>query len=113
MKTLPSFLLIALCAGCASTTSPFVQNDIRIVPPVTQLGYDGATQTRTIALFNEGGTRWIKMRDAEGKQFDVYIDHRIGSTTPGAIYLLAYPDKSNSVRVLNEREFKRRVAFVE
>ncbi len=104
---------MALCAGCATATSPFVQNDIRIVPPVTQEGHDKATQTGKITLFNEGGTQWIKIIDAEGKQFDVYIDHRIGSTTPGAIYLHAYPDKSNSVQVLNEREFKRKIGVGE
>lgn len=88
---------------------PFVQNDIKIVPPVTREGYDPVAQTYKLNLINDGGTRWIKITDAEGKPFDIYIDHRIGSTTPGAIYLNASPGKTNSVRVLNEPEFRRKM----
>ena len=32
-------------------------------------------------MFNDGGTRWIKITDAEGQKFDVYIDHRIDTKT--------------------------------
>ena len=79
---------------------------IRIVPPVTQEGYDKATGTSTLNLFNDGGTRWIKIIDAEGKRFDVYIDHRLVSNesdgfsetrTSGGVYLMAYLGHSNSV----------------
>jgi len=108
MKTLLS-LIMPLCAGCVNTTSPFVQNDIRIVPPVAQQGYDSTTGIEKIKVINDGGTQLFKITDAEGKQFDIYIDHRIGSPTPGAIYLRAYPDKPQSVRVLNQREFERKI----
>jgi len=91
MKTLLSLVIMALYGGCVSTTSPFVQNDIRIVPPVTQEGYDGTSGIGKLTVFNDGGTQLVKIRDAEGKQFDVYIDHRINSRTLGAIYLRAYP----------------------
>jgi len=91
MKTLLSLVIMALYGGCLSTTSPFVQNDIRIVPPVTQEGYDGTSGIGKLTVFNDGGTQLVKIRDAEGKQFNVYIDHRINSRTLGAIYLRACP----------------------
>jgi hypothetical protein len=37
----------------------------------------------------DGGTQPGRFTDARGRTFDFYIDHRIGTTTPGAIYLNA------------------------
>jgi hypothetical protein len=105
--------LIALCVGCAHTHGPFVQDGIRIVPPVTQEGQDKGGQTFTLSVFNDGGTRWIKITDAEGRKFDVYIDHRIDTKTPGAIYLFEYPGKSNSVLVVNQRDFRQKIGAFE
>ena len=106
MKPLLSTAVIALCVGCAHASGPFVQDGIRIVPPVTREGHDDIER---IGVFNDGGTQLFKITDAKGKQFEIYIDHRIGSPTPGAIYLRAYPDKPQSVRVLNQREFERKI----
>src|ERR1051325_9278627 len=109
MKVLLSLPIMALYAGCVNTTGPLVRNDIRIVPPVTQEGYNSTTGVEKIAVFNDGGTQLFKIIDAEGKHFDIYIDHGIGSLMPGAIYLRAYPGKPGSVRVLNQREFERKI----
>lgn len=106
MKPLLSTAAIAICFGCAHAEDPFVQGGIRIVPPVTREGHGDIER---IAVFNDGGTQLFKITDAEGKHFDIYIDHRIGSLTPGSIYLYAYPDKPHSVRVLNQLEFERKI----
>ena len=91
----------------------FVQNDIRIVPPVIQEGYDKETKVSTLSMFNDGGTRWFKITDAEGNKFDVYVDHRIGSATTGAIYLVAYPDKPETVLVLDQKDFRKKIGVFE
>jgi len=106
MKPLLSTTVIAICVGCAHADGPFVQGGIRIVPPVTREGHD---DIESLGIFNDGGTHLFKITDAEGNHFDIYIDHRIDSPTRGAIYLRAYPDKPQSVRVLNQREFERKI----
>jgi len=78
-------------------------------------GYDKATGIFTLNYFNDGGTKWIKITDAEGKKFDVYIDGRHfpdgtgGYSSTSGIYLMAYPGRSNSVRVVNEQDFKKKI----
>jgi hypothetical protein len=79
----------------------FVQGKIRIVPPVTRL--EGPPNV------TDGGTREVPIRDATGKEFLLFIDHRIESPTPGAIYLNAYPTERHSVRVRDVPEFKKKV----
>jgi hypothetical protein len=113
MKALLAIGVLALCVGCANTHGPFVQDGIRIVSPVTQDGHDQDTRAFTVSIFNDGGTRRIKITDAEGKKFDVYIDHRIDTKTPGAVYLIDYPGKPNSVRIVNQWEFKQKVGELE
>jgi hypothetical protein len=113
MKALLVIGALALCVGCANTHGPFVQDGISIVSPVTQDGHDQETRASTVSIFNDGGTRWIKITDAEGKKFDVYIDHRIETKTPRAVYLLDYPGKPNSVRIVNQREFKQKIGKLE
>lgn len=112
MKTPPVILALTFCLGCAHTPTPFVQNDIRIVPPVIRDDKD------MLISYNDGGTLQFKITDAEGKKFDVYIDHRLVSDGAGGfaqgkgsgdIYLLAYPGNTNSVRVVNQREFKKKI----
>jgi hypothetical protein len=98
--------------GCAHTHAPFVQDGIRIVPPVVQDEKDA------LSIFNDGGTLWFKITDAEGKRFDVYVDHRLISNesggvsetkTSGGIYLMDYPGNSNSVWVVNQQEFRNKI----
>src|SRR3954468_14282846 len=104
MRRLRALMLIALCAGCTKTEigPEFVQGNIRIATPVTW-------QKSKSAEASDGGTLFIPIRDARGKVFDVYIDHRLKSPTPGAIYLNAHPGKSNSVQVIDMQYFKRKM----
>ena len=96
-------LLVAsvLLAGCASPHREFVQGDIRILPPVTRnLGPPA---------ISDGGTLVVPIRDANGRDFTIFIDHRMQSPSPGAIYLNAYPGEHNSIRVHDATEFKAKV----
>jgi hypothetical protein len=100
MKQLQLLIVVALSAGCAKPGPEFVQGNVRITTPVKK---------RDSATAMDGGTEFISIRDAKGRVFEVYIDHRLGTWTPGAIYLNAYPGKSNSVQVLDVRDFKQKV----
>jgi hypothetical protein len=102
-----ALVLFGLCITCADAEEPFVQGIIRIVPPVRQ--EEGKHHTLEVNLFNDGGTKMFRITDAKGKEFAVYVDRRIGSRTPGAIYLIDYPGSPNSVRVVNERDFRRKI----
>ena len=113
MRTSLFIATLLLCMSCVHTRAPFVQDGIRIVPPVSEEGSDPVSHTQTLSLFNDGGTRWIKITDAKGKKFDVYIDHRIDSPTPGAIYLNAYPGKPDSVLVLDQKDFRKKIGALE
>ena len=100
MKPALLILLSAFLAGCAQTdSSAFIQGSIRIVSPVQQVGLG--------AVMEDGGTTQYAIKDAAGKSFDVFIDHRLSTKTPGAIYLVAYPGEAHSVRVTNEVEFRK------
>lgn len=101
------------CGACVAATNAFVQGRTTIIPPVTRLGTEPATHLEKITLFNDGGTRMFTIRDAAGKQFDVYLDHRLDSPTPGAIYLYAYPGREGSVRVVDQRGFERKTGIRE
>jgi len=105
--------VIALCAGCAHTSTPFVQGSIRIVPPIARDGSDKTGQLLTETAFNDGGTKLVQITDADGKKFHVYIDHRIDSSTPRAIYLIDYPGRPNSVLVTNQQSFKQTIGEFE
>ena len=114
MKRLVILLACLSCASCATGPKPFVQGNITVVPPVEQ-----ETDTNghfVLTHWNDGGTVKIKMTDAAGQQLDVFFDHRITSTDsgkfktePGTIYLNAYPARSNSVLVVDQEGFKRKV----
>ena len=106
MRALLVIGFISLCVGCAHTHGPFVQAGIRIVPPVEQQHDQGDI---VIHAFNDGGTKCITITDAAGQKFDVYIDHRLDTKTPGAIYLIDYPGKSDSVRIVDEQDFKKKI----
>jgi len=102
MKATILIFLAFLLAGCARTpTSDFVQGTIRIVAPVEK------APGRVPGVLDDGGTIVFTMRDATGKIFDVYVDHHLGTKTPGAIYLFAHPTERGSVCVKNEAEFRK------
>jgi hypothetical protein len=109
MKKLITCLVCLACASCAPGPKAFIQGDIRIVPPVIQEGYDKDTGEYTIMHFNDGGTLWIKATDAEGKKFDIYLDHRISSPSPGKVYLKAHPGGSNTVFVVDQTGFREKI----
>jgi len=99
-------------AQADNSPAPFIQDGIRIVPPVIR------DETNSLNFFNDGGTQLFKITDAAGKKFDVYVDHRLVSDGAGGfaqdkgsgdIYLLAYPGNSNSVRVINQHEFRKKI----
>ena len=115
MKILVITLVCLACLSCSHVSKPFVQGDIRIVPPVTWVGNEkiGSTNAFTVNHFNDGGTEWIKIVDAEGARFDIYRDRRFkevaGTWTnePGTIYLNAYPASSNTVLIADQKRFKK------
>jgi hypothetical protein len=109
MKAILTLIFVVLCAGCIHSNGPFVQSGIEIIPPVVQ--EHDAKGNRSIDSFNDGGTISIKITDAAGKTFDIYIDHRVHTKTPRAVYLNAYPGESNSVQVINQREFERKIGI--
>jgi hypothetical protein len=104
MKTLAIlFISVGLLAGCTSTPAEdFVQGSIRISPPIR-------TDPIRFAPLNDGGTQPGRFTDAKGRTFDFYIDHRLLTETPGAIYLIAYPGATNSVRVLDQKDFTKKI----
>jgi hypothetical protein len=106
MKRTVTLIVAVFLSGCAHTpTSDFVQGRIRITPPIreeTNVDY---------AIIEDGGTVPGRFFDAKGRVCDYYIDHRLHTTTRGAIYLNAYPSEPKSVRIKNEAEFKRKLGF--
>jgi hypothetical protein len=105
VRTTTLIILAAVLAGCAKTaTSDFVvQDGIKIAVPIRNVSQ--------LAAFQDGGTMEFRLTDGAGKKMLFYEDHRLQSKTPGAIYLFAHPNKTNSIRVTNEVEFRKIVRF--
>jgi hypothetical protein len=59
----------------------------------------------------DGGTMGGTNKDAKGKTIPFFIDQRLQTKTPGAIYLMAYPGRWGSVRVRNETEFRQKLGW--
>jgi hypothetical protein len=96
----PVFSTINPRPSSAGEASRYVEDGVRITLPVTQEAGETA--------FNDGGTKMIRITDAEGKTFDVYIAHRFSKQAEwGAVYLNAYPGTANSVRVRDQDRFKQ------
>ena len=102
-------LVCVLSISCSGTVDVFVQGDIRIALPV-QL------QTNAMRELKDGGTRVLPIIDATGRRYEVFFDRRFSQTpggdlvrAPGTIYLNGYPGKKESVLILNQNDFKRRV----
>jgi hypothetical protein len=110
-----TFLLSGLCLvtniafACAKEANRdrarcFVEGKIRIVSPVRQTKNKGGLIEMH---YNDGGTMMIRIVDADGKRFDVYVDHRLDRERQwGTIYLNGYPDTKKSIRLSKQREFK-------
>lgn len=98
------FVLSTGLTGCAQQATPFVQDNIKIVPPIKHAKIQPG--------LDDGGTIRATITDAGGKTFIIYIDKRAmagGNKTRGDVYLNAYPSESNSVHVLNQREFRQKI----
>ncbi|HTR43593.1 MAG TPA: hypothetical protein VMH87_18425 [Pseudomonadales bacterium] len=96
------FAAASFLPGWVSVSSPdYIQGSIRITPPIH-------TEFSLWAL-SDGGTLNGTITDAKGRTFPVFIDHRLRTKTPGAIYLMAYPNESGSVLIRNEQEFKQKL----
>ncbi len=104
MRQLWLSLIVLHCVGCSDSAREFVQDDIHIAAPVK-------VQSRIAT--GDGGTVTVRLLDAKGRSFLVYVDYQIGSPTPGAIYLHAYRGERKSVRVLDEPHFKSIVGDLE
>ena len=105
MKPIQTAIFLALLTGCAHQPSQdFVQGNLRITPPIQQ-------DALSYALLSDGGTQPGRFTDARGRVFEFFIDHHIGTKTPGAIYLNAYPGEPHSVQVKNEAEFRQKLGF--
>ena len=109
------FLLSAFCLGTSVASAfakdtkqdhlrPFVEGNIRIVSPVRQTkGKDGLIEMH----YNDGGTMMIRIVDADGNRFDVYVDHRLDHERQWeTIYLNGYPGTKKGIRLSKQREFK-------
>jgi len=105
MKALLSVMVVAAFAGCAHTPSrDFVQGHLRVTPPVRW-------KRAPASVIEDGGTAFGIFTDAEGRTFDFYVDHRIGTTTPNAIYLQAYPGDRKSVWGKDQAEFRQKLGL--
>ncbi len=102
-------MFLVLLAACAHTDNKdFVEGSIRMIRITPPIQKDTTVQ---YVVFNDGGTQPGQFTDAKGRTFQYYIDHRIGTKTPGAIYLNAYPGDAGSVRIRNEAEFRKKLGF--
>lgn len=100
MKQTPILLLLVLSiAGCTKpATKDFVQGDIRLTPPLERL---------SLAVLEDGGSVQGKIRDARGRLFDIFIDNRLGTKTPGAVYLGGEPGDPKAVLITNGAAIKQ------
>ena len=99
MKTKATLLLVMLLGGCTETgTKEIIQGDIRLTPPIEKLG---------LAVLEDGGSMTGGIKDAKGRTFDVFIDYRLGTKTPGAVYLNGKPGDPKSVLITNGAAIKQ------
>jgi hypothetical protein len=83
MKSKLALLTLALVAGCTkAATEDLVQGNLRLTPPVQKLD---------LGVLEDGGSLKGRIKDAKGRTFDIFIDYRLGTKTPGAVYLNGEP----------------------
>jgi len=111
MKALLAFTLSILLVGCMHLPSrnDFVQGWTRITPPIERETKNGKIIHYT--SLSDGGTKCGCFIDAKGRRVDYYIDYRIGTKTPGDIYLYHYPDEFfwSYVHIKDKAEFIRKL----
>lgn len=118
LRTIFPVMIASLVAGCSSSrplasvrtqtgaTNAFIQNGIKIVPPLRYAHLSTAGS-------DDGGTTSGSLTDAAGMTFRFYVDHRIDTKTPGDIYLNAHPSDPKSVHVLDQQKFREKIGHFE
>ena len=100
------YLVSILYSSCNQTHSIFVEKNIRIVMPVSQLK-DGQGNAM-VDVYKDGGTKCIRIVDAENHTFYIYFDHRVDKKSEwGTVYIGGYPDKPGSLRIVDQDRFKK------
>ncbi len=103
MKTALLLIVWVFLAGSIRAhAGDFVQGSIRITPPIKKAD---------IARMKDGGTQSCKITDAKGRDFKLFVDHRLQTKTPGEIYLYAYPGRTNSVPIKKSATFRQILGF--
>lgn len=75
-----------------------MQGDVRITPPV---------QKSVFGVLEDGGSEVGTIKDATGRTFSVFIDYRLQTKTPGAVYLNGEPGDPRSILITNGPAFKK------
>jgi hypothetical protein len=52
-------------------------------------------------MLEDGGSKEATVRDAKGRSFSVFIDYRLQTKSPGAVYLNGEPDRPGSLLITN------------
>jgi hypothetical protein len=81
----------------------FVQDDIRLVPPVHEEADAQGAVTRQV--YKDGGTQVLTLIDSTGKKFRLVVDRRIVKEVH--FYLNAYPGEAGSIRINDQATFQR------
>jgi hypothetical protein len=99
MKPKLALLTLALVVGCTKTaTVDLVQGDLRLSPPIEKLD---------LGVLEDGGSVKGKIKDAQGRTFDVFIDYRLGTKSPGTVYLNGNPGDPKAVLFTNGAALKQ------
>ena len=92
-----AFLLVL--AGCMRRqTKELVQGAITITPPLQRL---------EMLVAEDGGSVEGHFKDAKGRMFQIFIDYRLGTKTPGAVYLGGEPGDPKAVFITNGAAIKQ------
>jgi hypothetical protein len=98
VKTRIALAFFLAVAGCARTqTRELVQGAITITPPLQRLD---------MGVLEDGGSEVGTFRDVKGRTFHVFIDYRLGTKAPGAVYLNGRPDDPKSILFTNGAALK-------
>ena len=93
---LASFLAVA---GCARTdTKELLEGAVTITPPLQRLD---------MGALEDGGSVDGSFRDAKGRTFHIFIDYRLGTKAPGAVYLNGRPEDPKSILFTNGAVLKQ------
>jgi hypothetical protein len=60
-----------------------------------------------LGVLEDGGSMTGRIKDAKGRTFDVFIDYRLGTKAPGAVYLNGRPGSPKSVYITNGAAIKQ------